>query len=242
MVLITKCFDLVYWRSGFDQYAVKLIIFFSLGDGPLTTSVSIECDANDHSNDQRSITGHCEEDLVADQSAGTSTTFTLEEELLFAQCLEEGYDLVDPKYTEWLKYNVPEHHNSLAVTTLTELPTQIAVTTHSGSTSRVTADILAGTTPLGSSSHVTTDVLAGTTPLGSSAHITTDVTHHNRCLSRYHTPGVKFARHNRCLSRYHTPGIKFARHNRCLSRYHTPGIPLSHHSPYGLWIHCSGFR
>ncbi len=52
-------------------------------------------------------TGHYEEDLVADQSAGTSTTFTLEEELLFAQRLEEGYDLVDPKYTEWLKYNVP---------------------------------------------------------------------------------------------------------------------------------------
>ncbi len=46
--------------------------------------MSIECEANDHSNDQRSITGHCEEDLVADQSAGTSTTFTLEEELLFA--------------------------------------------------------------------------------------------------------------------------------------------------------------
>ncbi len=168
MVLITKCFDLVYWRSGFDQYAVKLIIFFSLGDGPLTTSVSIECEANDHSNDQRSITGHCEEDLVADQSAGTSTTFTLEEELLFAQRLEEGHDLVDPKYTEWLKYNVPEHHNSLAVTT------QIAVTTHSGSTSHVTADVLAGTTPLGSSLHVTADV-AGTTPLGSSSHITTDV-------------------------------------------------------------------
>ncbi len=82
--------------------------------------MSIECEANDHSNDQRSITGHCEEDLVADQSAGTSTTFTLEEELPFAQRLEEGYDLVNPKYTEWLKYNVPEHHNSLAVTTLTE--------------------------------------------------------------------------------------------------------------------------
>ncbi len=107
--------------------------------------MSIECEANDHSNDQRSITGHCEDDLVADQSAGTSTTFILEEELLFAQRLEEGYDLVDPKYTEWLKYNVPEHHNSLAVTTLTELPTQIAVTTHSGSTTHVTADVLAGT-------------------------------------------------------------------------------------------------
>ncbi len=51
--------------------------------------MSIKCEANDHSNDQRSITGHCEEDLVADQSDGTSTTFTLEEELLFAQCLEE---------------------------------------------------------------------------------------------------------------------------------------------------------
>ncbi len=103
--------------------------------------MSIECEANDHSNDQRSITGHCEEDLVADQSAGTSTTFTLEEELLFAQRLEERYDLVDLKYTEWLKYNVPEHHNSLAVTTLTELPTQIAVTTHSGSTSHVTDQV-----------------------------------------------------------------------------------------------------
>ncbi len=138
--------------------------------------MSIECDANDHSNDQRSITGHCEENLAADQSAGTSTTFTLEEELLFAQCLEEGYDLVDPKYTEWLKYNVPEHHNSLAVTTLTELPTQIAVTTHSGSTSHVTADVLTGTTPLvGSSSHITTDVVARTTPLGSSSHVTADV-------------------------------------------------------------------
>ncbi len=111
--------------------------------------MSIKCEANDHSNDQRSITGHCEEDFVADQSAGTSTTFTLEEELLFAQ------RLVDPKYTEWLKYNVPEYYNSLAVTTLTELPTQIAVTTHSESTSHVTADVLAGTTPLGSSLHVT---------------------------------------------------------------------------------------
>ncbi len=175
--------------------------------------MSIEYEANDHSNDQRSIIGHCEEDLVADQSAGTSTTFTLEEELLFAQRLEEGYDLVDPKYTEWLKYNVPEHHNSLAVTTLTELPTQITVTAHSGSTSHVTADVVAGTTPLGSSSHVTadvaitplgssshitTDVLAGTTPLESSSHVTTDVlagttplgSSHNRCRSMYHTLGI----------------------------------------------------
>ncbi len=133
MVLITKCFDLVYWRSGFDQYDY----IFSLGDGPLTTSVSIECEASDHSNDQR------KKDMT--------------------------------KYTEWLKYNVPEHHNSLAVTTLTELPTQIAVTTHSGSTSHVTADVLTGITPLGSSLHVTADVLAGTTPLGSSSHVTADV-------------------------------------------------------------------
>ncbi len=53
---------------------VSLAIFLS----QITTSVSIKCEANDH----RSITGHCEEDLVADQSDGTSTTFTLEEELL----------------------------------------------------------------------------------------------------------------------------------------------------------------
>ncbi len=41
---------------------------------------------------------------------------------------------------------------------------------------------VAGTAPLGSSSHVTADVLAGTTPLGSK------FARHSRC-SRYHTPG-----------------------------------------------------
>ncbi len=58
--------------------------------------------------------------------------------------------------------------------TLTKLLNQIAVTTHSGSTSHVTANVLAGTTPVGSSSHVTTDVLAGTTPLESSSHVTAE--------------------------------------------------------------------
>ncbi len=115
--------------------------------------MSIECEANDHSNDQRSIPGHCEEDLVV-ATKYSSQCPVIPAKTSAVTCKLDPRGVVRAKTSAY-------HTPGIKFAPL-------------GSSSHVTTDVLAGTTPLGSSSHVTTDVLAGTTPLGSRSKVTMD--------------------------------------------------------------------
>ena len=49
-----------------------------------------------------------DEDPSPKEVSGEDCVFTVEEEVRFAICFEEGYDLFDPKYMAWLHIHHPE--------------------------------------------------------------------------------------------------------------------------------------
>ena len=46
--------------------------------------------------------------LHATKETSPATSFTAEEEIIFTRWYENGYDIPDPRYFQWIEYDHPE--------------------------------------------------------------------------------------------------------------------------------------
>ena len=46
--------------------------------------------------------------LYATKETSPATSFTAEEEIIFTRRYENGYDIPDPRYFQWIEYDHPE--------------------------------------------------------------------------------------------------------------------------------------